>query len=87
MEAANPYVVWVVIIVGTAAFWVVIFLTVRGLFDGPEVDDAPEVEAEEDPARAREQLARGEITVEEYMSRSVQEHIATGTEHSSDPRL
>jgi uncharacterized membrane protein len=59
--------IWAVTIVGTAAFWVVIFLAVRALFVGRGVSGPPDLDDSRDPETLRERLDRGEITVEEYV--------------------
>ena len=63
---------WVLLAVGTAAFWAVVSLAVRALYTGRErahsgASDHPRALAAS-PAQIRlqERLARGEITSEEY---------------------
>ena len=65
---------WVVIIGGTAAFWAVVFLAVRALYIGRDTSGSPAPDGagdrEADPVPER--LARGEITVEEYVHQRAQ---------------
>lgn len=63
---------WVVLIVGTAAFWAVVSLAVRGLYisrDAPHsqaAGESPTLTASQAQIRLQERLARGEISAEEY---------------------
>lgn len=57
---------WVVMIVGTAAFWAAVFLAVRALYSGRDTAGSPDPAAPWAADRLGERLARGEITVQEY---------------------
>lgn len=87
MDGAGGYAswtMWVVMIVGTAAFWAVIFLAVRALFIGRGTSGSPDPDDSRDPDPLQDRLARGEITVEEYVHLYAQiETVAGG--HSSRP--
>jgi uncharacterized membrane protein len=76
--------IWAVTIVGTAAFWVVIFLAVRALFVGRGTSGPPDSDDSRQPETLRERLDRGEITVEEYVHLSAQTDTVAGP-HSSRP--
>lgn len=71
MDVAGGYphwVMWVVMFVGTAAFWVAVFLAVRALYVDRTTSPAPDPDP--DPFREAdllgERLARGELTIQEY---------------------
>lgn len=63
---------WVLLVVGTAAFWAVVSLAVRALYAGGETsgsqtsDHSPILTTPQGQIRLQERLARGEITAEEY---------------------
>ena len=76
---------WVVLIVGTAAFWAVIFLAVRALFVGRGTSGSPDPDDSRDPDPHLERLARGEITVEESADLSDEIDDVTGQPASRPP--
>lgn len=87
MDGAGGYAswtMWVVMIVGTAAFWAVIFLAVRALFIGRGTSGSPDPDDSRDPDPLQDRLARGEITVEEYVHLYAQIETVAGR-HSSRP--
>ncbi len=63
---------WVLLVVGTAAFWAVISLAVRALYTGRDTSgsqtsqNSRTLTASHAQIRLQERLARGEITAEEY---------------------
>lgn len=75
---------WVLLVVGTAAFWVVISLAVRALYTGRDTSGSQTSEnsrtltASHAQVRLQERLARGEITAEEYAQLRAEVH--TGSE-------
>ena len=80
---------WAVLIVGTAAFWAVIFLAVRALYTGRDTSVAPRpltipANTRLSADRLQERLDRGEITVEEYVHLYAQTDTVAGR-HSSRP--
>ena len=77
--------IWAVMIVGTAAFWVVIFLAVRALFVGRGTSGSPDPDDSRDRDPLRERLARGEITVEEYVHLHAQTDTVAGRYSSRPP--
>ena len=68
MSGYTGWVMWVLMFLGTAAFWVVIFLAVRALYIGRDMGGSPASEGSEDREAdpLQERLARGEISAEEY---------------------
>jgi uncharacterized membrane protein len=67
---------WVLLIVGTAAFWALISLAVRALYIGrdtrnPPTTDNPRI-ASQTQIRLQDLLARGAIAAEEYPDRRAQ---------------
>jgi len=77
--------VWAVVIVGIAAFWAVIFLAVRALFVGRDTSGLPEPDDSWDFEVLAERLARGEITVEEYVRLYAQTETLAGWRSSRPP--
>ena len=74
---------WVLLVVGTAAFWAVISLAVRALYTGrdpghSEASDHPRaLAASQAQIRLQERLARGEITSEEYAHLRAEVHTGS----------
>jgi len=66
MAGSPHWVMWVVMVVGTAAFWVAVFLAVRALYVGRTSMPAPDPDRFREADLLGERLARGEITVREY---------------------
>ena len=69
MQVATGYaswLIWAVLIVGTVAFWAVVFLAVRALFVGRGTGGPLDPDDSGDPDPLQERLDRGEITAEEY---------------------
>ena len=60
------WLIWAVLIVGTVAFWAVVFLAVRALFVGRDTGGPLHPDDSGDPDPLQERLDRGEITAEEY---------------------
>ena len=77
--------IWAVMSVGTAAFWVVIFLAVRALFVGRGTSGPPDSDDPREPEALRERLDRGEITVEEYVHLHAQTDTVAGRYSSRPP--
>lgn len=72
MSGLPDWGMWVVMIVGTAAFWAAVFLTVRALYIGRDTTDSPTPAGSGSASSEKvdlleQRLARGEITVEEYL--------------------
>jgi len=74
---------WVLLVVGTAAFWAVISLAVRALYtggdtSGSQTSDHPRtLTASQAQIRLQERLARGEITSEEYAHLRAEVHTGS----------
>jgi putative membrane protein len=79
---------WVLLIVGTAAFWALISLAVRALYtggdtSGSQTSDHPRtLTASQAQIRLQERLARGEITAEEYAHFRAEVHTDSGRPRS-----
>ena len=87
MDATGGYPgwsMWIVMIAGTAAFWAVVFLTVRALYIGRDTTACPTSARPGGSAITEEvdlleqRLARGEITVEEYVHLRAQIEVLPG---------
>ena len=87
MEGAVGYaswLIWAVLIVGTLAFWAVVFLAVRALFVGRGTGGPLDPDDYGDPDPLQERLDRGEITAEEYAHLHAQtDTIAVADQNSS----
>ena len=74
---------WVLLVVGTAAFWAVISLAVRALYTGSDTSGSPTSDhsrtltASQAQIRLQERLARGEITAEEYAHLRAEVHTGS----------
>jgi hypothetical protein len=72
-SAYQSWGMWVLLFVGTAAFWTVISLAVRALFTGRDTRNSPTPDhpriASPTEIRVRNRLARGVIAAEEYPDR------------------
>lgn len=79
---------WVLLIVGTAAFWAVISLAVRALYTGRDTSGSPTPDnprtlmASPTQIRLQERLARGEITAEEYAHLRAEARTVPGRDRS-----
>lgn len=85
MDGASGYaswLVWAVLIVGTVAFWAVIFLAVRALFVGRDTSDPLDPDDSRNPDPLQERLDRGEITTEEYAHLRAEVHTVSGQPRS-----
>jgi uncharacterized membrane protein len=71
--------VWAVLAVGTVTFWAVTFLAVRELLVGRYPTDSSD-RGDADPPHER--LARGEITLDEYLRLSAESTSGAKPEHS-----
>ena len=77
--------IWAVLILGTVAFWAVIFLAVRALFVGRRAIGPPDPDDSRDPEALRERLDRGEISVDEFVHLSAQTDTVAGGQSSRRP--
>jgi len=75
-SAYQSWGMWVLLFVGTAAFWTVISLAVRALFTGRDTRNSPTTDnpriASHTEIRLQDRLARGVIAAEEYPDRRAQ---------------
>ncbi|AMS05853.1 MAG: hypothetical protein SOH99_12875 [Acidipropionibacterium acidipropionici] len=87
MDATGGYPgwsMWIVMIAGTAALWTLVFLTIRALYIDRDTHTSPTSARPGGSARSEEvdlleqRLARGEITVEEYVHLRAQIEVLPG---------
>ncbi|MHB1010366.1 MAG: SHOCT domain-containing protein [Propionibacteriaceae bacterium] len=78
------WLVWVALILGTLAFWVVTFLAVRTLFVGEETHSPADTDDSKDADPPKDRLSRGEISIDEFVRLSVGSQAVT-RRHPSSP--